>query len=196
MGEEVVQASERRGLLRYLAEVRDPRRGQGRVYPLAGLLGMLVLAAVNGEQSLRGMWLWARAHWEQIGPRLGLRPERKPQYGTLWHVLSRVKVEEVEEALQQGWAAWGLQEKVLSVDGEVLRGSKRRPGQGGIEMMVAALQETGAVIGDAVVGAKDPVEAALAILEGLPLEGRVVTVDAGLHQRELVEHVLEKGGPA
>ncbi len=93
-------------------------------------------------------------------------------------------------------SSWRLQEKVLGVDGKVLRGSKRRPDQGGIEMMVAALQETGAVIGDAVVGAKDPVEAALAILEGLPLEGRVVTVDAGLHQRALVEHVLKKGGPA
>ena len=62
MGEEGVQASEGRGVLSYLAEVQEPRRAQGRVYPLAGLWGMLILAAVNGEQSLRGMWLWAQAH--------------------------------------------------------------------------------------------------------------------------------------
>jgi len=195
MGEAGVQASKGKGLLSYLAEVPDPRRSQGRVYPLAGLLGMLILAAINGETSLRGMWLWARAHWEEIGPRLGLRPERKPQYGTVWHVLAQVKYDEVVAAIRRWWAAWRPKNKGLSIDGKVLRGSKRRPEQGGIEVVVAALQEIGAVIGEAIVASDNPLEAALAILEGIPLEGRVVTVDAGLHQPALVQRVLEKGGP-
>ena len=194
MGEEVVQVSESCGLLRYLAEVRDPRRAQGRIYPLWGLLGMLVLAAVDREQSLRGMWLWARAHWEEFGPRLGLRPERKPQYGTLWHVLSRVSGEEVVEALQQWWTAWGPKGRVLSIDGKVLRENKQRSGQQGIETIVAALQETGAAIREVIEGAEDPIEAALAILEGLPLEGYTATANPGLHPSASVQRVLEKEG--
>ncbi|HEV8635549.1 MAG TPA: hypothetical protein VG370_15090 [Chloroflexota bacterium] len=50
-------------LLGDLGRVPDRRRRQGRRYPLAAVLGMLVLAAPHGESSLRGMWLWARARW-------------------------------------------------------------------------------------------------------------------------------------
>jgi len=50
----------------YLRDIRDPRRRQGRMYPLTSILTMLILAAVNGESSLRGMWKWAEQHWEQI----------------------------------------------------------------------------------------------------------------------------------
>lgn len=195
MAESQSSPSRKQGLLDYLAEVTDPRRAQGRVYPLAPLLGILLLAAINGEGSLRGMWMWARAHWDQLWKRFGFRDERRPQYGTVWYALSQVSLAEVVGAIQRWWAAWGEPGEVLSVDGKVLRGSKRRPALSGVETVVAALQEVGAAIGMQVAEAEDPLEAALAMLEGMPLEGRVVTVDAGLHQRRLVERVLEKGGP-
>ncbi len=35
----------------------------------------------------------------------------------------------------------------------------------------------------------------MAVLQGIPLEGRVVTMDAGLLQKRVVDTVLEKGGP-
>ena len=53
-------------LLGILATLPDPRRRQGRMYPLASILGLLVLAALNGERSLRGMWMWGCTHWPQI----------------------------------------------------------------------------------------------------------------------------------
>jgi hypothetical protein len=45
-------------LLRKLREISDPRRREGKLYPLHSLLGMLILAALNGESSLRGMVMW------------------------------------------------------------------------------------------------------------------------------------------
>jgi hypothetical protein len=33
-----------------------------------------------------------------------------------------------------------------------------------------------------------------AFIQGLPLEGRVVTLDAGLNQREIAHAIVEKGG--
>ncbi|MGQ9502874.1 MAG: hypothetical protein ACUVSF_11730 [Anaerolineae bacterium] len=44
-------------LLRQLKRIPDRRSRRGRIYPLAGVLGML-LAAINGESSLREMWMW------------------------------------------------------------------------------------------------------------------------------------------
>jgi len=51
----------RRSLLDVLAAVPDLRGGHGRRYPIQSLLAALILAAINGQASLRGMWLWARA---------------------------------------------------------------------------------------------------------------------------------------
>ena len=50
-----------RSLLAVLAAVADPRGRQGRRYPIQSLLAVLILAAINGQSSLRGMWLWATA---------------------------------------------------------------------------------------------------------------------------------------
>ncbi len=44
MGDE---QNQEKGLRAYLQDVPDPRRCQGRIYPLAGILTMLILAAVN-----------------------------------------------------------------------------------------------------------------------------------------------------
>jgi hypothetical protein len=42
-----------KSLKAYIERIPDFRRRQGRIYPLTGLLMMLILAAVNGESSLR-----------------------------------------------------------------------------------------------------------------------------------------------
>ena len=39
------------------------------------------------------------------------------------------------------------------------------------------------------------IEAALRLIQGLPLEGRVVTLDAGLNQREIADAIVKKGAP-
>ena len=85
-----MKAEKRKALSMYLRDIRDPRRRQGRIYPLASILTMLTLAAVNGESTLRGMWKWVEQHWEQICDRLELEwAESPPQYGTLWNVMDR-----------------------------------------------------------------------------------------------------------
>jgi hypothetical protein len=53
-------------LLGRLQTLPDPRHRHGRRYPLAALLGLLVLGALHGETSLRGIWIWVRHHWTAI----------------------------------------------------------------------------------------------------------------------------------
>ncbi len=55
-----------RSLLAQLAQLPDPRRPQGRRYPLGALLGLVVLGALHGESSLRGIWVWAGQHWADV----------------------------------------------------------------------------------------------------------------------------------
>jgi len=74
-----------RSLSGELARRADPRSRRGRRYPLDGLLAMLILGALHGEKSLRGMWMWGCKHWESIRRNLGLVGNPHPSvYATVW----------------------------------------------------------------------------------------------------------------
>ena len=138
------------------------------------------------------MHRWAEQHWEQIRDGVGLEwAEGPPEYGTLWNAVSRLELCQLEEALRE-WMKASLGE-VISVDGKSLRGSRRElPALG---VVVAAGQEIRVVLGQEEIKGENAIEAALRLIQGLPLEGRVVTLDAGLNQREIAHAIVEKGGP-
>ncbi len=187
-----MEAKKQKALSLYLRDIRDPRRRQGRMYSLTSILMMLILAAVNGESSLRGMWKWAERHWEQIRDRIELEwADSPPQYGTLWKVMARVELREVGEAVRR-WLEDSLGE-VISVDAKSLRGSRRE--LPALSVVVAVGQKVRLVLAQEEIKRENVIEAALRLIQGLPLEGRVVTLDAGLNQREIANAIVKKGGP-
>lgn len=111
-----------KSLLEYLRTVPDPRRRQGRRYPLAGLLALLILAALHGESSLHGMWQWAQVHQRPLLRPLDLwATGRLPGLTTLWKLLQRLDVGALERAVHAWMDDWGM--------GEVWRVEKKRPHQ-------------------------------------------------------------------
>ena len=185
-------------LLAKLQEVPDVRRRQGRLYPLASVLGMLILAALNGESSLRGMLGWGERHWQELARPLGFKGGTSaPVYGTVWRILHLLPLAALESVLG-AWLATGevKDEAALALDGKQLRGSKRRESSlPALQVVTAAAQGLGVVLGQELAEHQDDVAALLALLERLPIQGKVVTLDAGLLTREVAQTILEKGGP-
>jgi hypothetical protein len=103
-----MEAEKRKALSMYLRDIRDPRRRQGRIYPLASILTMLTLAAVNGAARE-----YAEQHWERIRDRLSGQKVLR----------SMERVRQVEEAVRQ-WLKDSLGE-AMSVDAKSRRGSRR-----------------------------------------------------------------------
>ena len=60
-------------LLSALAEIPDPRRPQGRRYPLAHLLLFSVLAVLAGATSYRGIVTFLAVHRDRLGRVYGVR---------------------------------------------------------------------------------------------------------------------------
>lgn len=174
-----------------LRQVSDPRRRQGRRYHLAGLLGMLVLAAIHGEGSLRGMWLWCRAHWERLAQAFDLWEHPKPPaYATLWNLLSRLDAKELGRALSGRMEG---EETAISMDGKTLRGSKR-DGQRALQVITGAGHRYRQILAQREVEGEDMIAAALALLQEMPVKGKIVTMDAQLMQRTVVKTIVKKGG--
>ena len=188
-------ATPRHSLLDQLAHVPDPRRPQGRRYPLAALLGLVVLGALHDESSLRGMWVWAGQHWGDLRQPLGFRHARLPALTTLWNLTTRLDHTAVEQTL----ATWleqlaGYPLGGISADGKVLRGS-RRDDQTGLQLVSLVQHHRGMVLGQVrVAGGDGELGALLELLRSVPLAGRVLTLDAGLLQHSVTRVVPRRGG--
>jgi hypothetical protein len=182
-------------LLDYLRQMPDPRSRKGRTYPLWAILTMLVLAALHGERSLRGMWMWGSKHWSQLYTQLDLLgTPHPPAYSTVWEVMSRLDAQGLEDIVTRWVASWAHVHGV-SVDGKTLCGSRRRgTEEAALQVVTAAGQDLQVVLGQTAVGTEGELESTIRLLRSLPLQGRVVTADAGLLHREVVETILEQGG--
>jgi hypothetical protein len=185
-----------KSLFEWLGEVPDPRSRRGRTYPLRGLLAMLVLGALHGERSLRGMWMWGCKHWAQIARPLGfLGNPHPPVYNTVWYVLGDLRGEDLR-ALQDWMLEWEAgRSEGLSVDGKVQGGSRRlNPPQEALAVVTAVAQDLKVVLGQQEVAAGGEVAATIALLKKLPLRGSVVVADAGLLCRSVVDTIRKGEG--
>jgi len=179
-------------LMERLRQMQDPRRREGRRYRLPGLIGMLTLAAVHGEGSLRGMWLWGCAHWQEIARPLDLwSAEGPPAYVTLWNLLGAMDSEALGKAM---CGADSGEETAISVDGKVLRGSKRNR-TSALQVITATGHEYRKVVAQRNVAEDKVMDTVIALLHEMPLEGKIISLDAGLLQRTVVKTIVEKGGP-
>ena len=99
----------------------------------------------------------------------------------------------MEEALSQ-WAK-GANVEAICIDEKSLRGSKRKGGLPALQVVVALGQGIKLVLGREGVDEEKITEAALHLLKGIPIEGKVVTMDAGLNGKGIAKAIVEKGGP-
>ncbi|HZS02250.1 MAG TPA: transposase family protein [Chloroflexota bacterium] len=178
-----------------LRTLPDPRRRQGRRYPLAAIVGMLLLAAMHGETSVRGMWLWGCVRWDALWEPLGFwTPQRPPTLTTVWGLLARLDAVGLDRLLS-AWSSGGVgaADTALSVDGKWLRGT-RRVGQPARKVVEVVSHERAVVLGQREAPRGDELAAALALFREVPLRERVVTMDAGLLQRSVLEVIVTCGG--
>ena len=173
-------------LLDVLAAIPDPRGRHGRRYPIQSLLAALILAAINGQASLRGMWLWARVHSDWLTRHLPFHRNRIPALETFRTLLCRLDLPLLLEAFN-GWLTAVNAERISR------RGSKRDC-EAPLMVVAAFGHRVGLVLGQVVAEGQDKTEAAIALLERMPLEGKVLTLDAGLMTGPVVRKVVEKGG--
>ena len=89
------------GLLAALEGIPDPRRRQGRRYPLAPLLLFSVLAVLAGATSYRGILIFIGVHRERLNATFGTRLRRAPAVNTLRDLLHALDPAAIEAAFRR-----------------------------------------------------------------------------------------------
>jgi predicted transposase YbfD/YdcC len=189
-------------LAAYLAAIPEYRAARGRRHGLLPLLLLVCVALLCGARGQSGIAAWGRDYEQPWLRRLGFTRGDGPRQPTLHRLFAGVAYAAVEAALG-AWAEQALRLcpppgrgalEGVAVDGKTLRGSKKR-GAADAHLLAALSHRLGVVLGQVAVSDKtNEIGAADELLLGLVLEGRVVTADALLAQRDLAQAILGRGG--
>lgn len=185
-------------VLAMLMGLDDARHARGKVYTLATIVLLMLLAKLSGADSQRGMAQWLDERKTELAELLNLSKVRMPCRTTLRRIVTWVvSVEQLEkcfgEFIQQ--LATTDSNVILNLDGKTLRGSVDLTRPKGVHLLAAYLPEQGLVLFQMDVGRKEnEIPVAKRLLKHLDLRGKIVTGDALLTQRKLCLQIVEAGG--
>jgi len=173
-------------LLGLLAEVPDPRRGQGQLYNLPHVLLFSILAVVTGCNSYRGIVTFIDVHRHRLNAMFGLKWRRAPAHTAVRYILKGLDPAEVEAVfrrhaalLQAACATPGRGS--IALDGKTLRGSfdnfRDRPAA---QVLSAFATDTALLLAHVDIAEKsNEIPAAQTLLAELGVAaGTIVTLDA------------------
>jgi DDE_Tnp_1-associated/Transposase DDE domain len=200
-----MDASTEGSLLTFLASVPDPRSRHGQQHPLSAIRALVCCAVLCGAKSYAAIGQWAHDQDLPLMHRLGFT-RRPPKSGGIRKVLLALDRTAFEHALSR-WAEAVLGRplaaaaplpQAFALDGKTARGSFD-DFQKAVHLLSLLAHESGLTLAQAAVpnGAEEKTnehKAALRLLEGLVLRGRLITGDAMFCQRDFCQQVVDAGG--
>ena len=176
-------------LLSALRTLEDHRGGQGRRYPLASIIMLVLLGFLTGRDSLAGVSRFAMGLKKRELQQLGIYRNRAPCHATICNTFHRVN----ESALSTLFGTALLKRRNgkeplhLAVDGKSLCGSKHGDARS-VHILHAFAKELGGVVDQVTVSSKtNEAKAMLSLLDRLELDETVITGDAMFCQKEIVK---------
>ena len=185
-------------LLKFLCQITDHRRRQGRRYQLGPILFSTVLAILSGATSYRKVQAFIRAHYTTLNQWCQLNWKRLPAQTTIRAMIQGTSSEELEatfRAYSEDWAQHETAGRGVAFDGKVLRGSfDHFQDQKAIQQLSAFLTDNHLILAHVEIAEKtNEIPTAQALIDDLGLSGCLLTFDA-LHCQEKTLRVAQDTG--
>ena len=181
------------GLFDVLCDIPDPRKRRGVRHEVQSILATAICAVLAGARSFIAMAEWAAEQSRETLERLGSRRGKPPSERTYRRILAAVGVEEIDRRTG-AWVAEQVRLQAgvgVAIDGKTVRGS-RDGDKSALHLLSAIVHGSGAVVAQAAVESKtNEITKVEPLLDGLNIEGAVVTADALLTQRAIARHLVE-----
>lgn len=176
-------------------KLSDLRGANGKRYELEGVLTIVVLAKLCGEDKPLGIAEWAKHRKEELLKLFGLSWSRMPHHNTYRRIMA-YKVYEQEVARLVGeYNQCGEHGDVYALDGKARRGMRKKEAEGqeyGLSIYDVAQAK---VLSQVEVGRKEnEIVKAPKALKSVEISQKVITADAMHTQRGLASQILEAQG--
>jgi hypothetical protein len=190
-----------RPLIEVFADIPDFRKAKGTRHPLPAMLSLACCAMVCGSRSSGAIVEWGRNSGAPMANALGFT-HNTPCAATLCTIFGRVD-REVFEAKVGAWADSVVAhtpappeapEEARAIDGKTLRGSKKHGAPGAHVLSVLSHRLGLTFMQQAVDDKTHEIKGVETVLEQIVLQGRVLTMDALLTQRQVARTIVEQGG--
>jgi hypothetical protein len=173
------------GLLLLLATIPDPRRAEGKLYPLRHVLLFTIFAIVSGANSYRGLRTYFKVHREKLNEAFGIYWKRPPAHTAIRYILQGLDPDEVERVFREhaadlNGAPEGANTRVVAFDGKTLRGSFDNFTDAKAKQVLSAFAtDTGLVLAHIEIDEKsNEIPAMQKLMRELGLAGHIATADA------------------
>jgi predicted transposase YbfD/YdcC len=190
-----------RPLVEVFAAIPDLRQSRGKRHALSAIFALACCAMLCGARSESAIAEWGRNDGTRIARALGFTHDT-PCAATLPTIFRPIDREEFEAYLGV-WADSVVESQApaaeppgaaVALDGKTLRGSKKQ-GAPGMHLLSALAHHVGVTLAQHAVDDKtNEITAVETLLQGLVLEGRVMTMDALLTQRHVAQTIVDRGG--
>jgi len=190
-----------RPLVEVFVAIPDFRQSRGKRHALSAIFALAYCAMLCGARSYSAIAEWGRNYGIRIARALGFTHDT-PCAATLHTIFRHIDRDEFEAYLGV-WADSVVESQApaaeppgtaVALDGKTLRGSKKQ-GAPGMHLLSALAHHVGVTLAQHAVDDKtNEITAVETLLQGLVLEGRVMTMDALLSQRQVAQTIVDKGG--
>jgi len=173
-------------------KLTDLRSVHGKRYELEGVLTIVVLAKLCGEDKPMGIAEWGKHRKEELVKLLCLNWASMPHHNTYRRILAhKVYVEEVERLVGE-YNQQGEHGQVYALDGKARRGMRKKDEEGqAYGLSIYDVQEA-KVMSQVEVGCKEnEIIQAPKALKRAEISQKVITADAMHTQRGLAAQILE-----
>jgi predicted transposase YbfD/YdcC len=190
-----------RPLVEVFVAIPDFRQSRGKRHALRAIFALACCAMLCGARSYSAIAEWGRNYGIRIARALGFTHDT-PCAATLHTIFRHIDRDEFEAYLGV-WADSVVESQApaveppgtaVALDGKTLRGSKKQ-GAPGMHLLSALAHHVGVTLAQHAVDDKtNEITAVETLLQGLVLEGRVMTMDALLTQRQVAQTIVDNGG--
>jgi predicted transposase YbfD/YdcC len=176
----------------HFCQLTDLRGAHGKRYELEGVLTIVVLAKLCGEDKPLGMAEWAKHRKEELVKLLCLNWRSMPHHNTYRRILAYKVYEEEVERVVGAYNQCGEHGDVYAMDGKARRGMRKKDAEGqeyGLSVYDVAQAK---VLSQVEVGRKEnEIVKAPQAIKLAHISQKVVTGDAMHTQRGLAAQILE-----
>lgn len=181
-------------VLTFFSDIPDPRLTHNQTYKLEHIFFIILSAMLAGANTINQIAIFSKSKAKWIKSFIAI--EGVPTYGVFWWTLVRIKPEFLRQLLNTwlGGLPEGLRNQILAIDGKRLCGTQSEVMFNPFLHLVSLFSvNTGIILAQQPVDSKsNEITAIPGILEGVNIQGAVITSDAMGCQKNIAKKICDK----